>query len=326
MSVALVFPGQGAQSVGMGRDLAEHVPSARAVFDLVDASLASDARALSSLCFDGPESELTLTANTQPAILAVSVACLRALRAAVPSLTPAFYAGHSLGEYSALVASGALRLDDAARLLRLRGRAMQDAVAPGVGAMSAILMLDLPTVRALCDEAMSALPGLVVQPANDNAPGQVVVAGHAEAVARVNALADARRGRAMPLKVSAPFHCALMEPAAARLEDALRTITLSAPSTPIVANVDAAATSDEARVRSLLVRQVAGLVRWRESVEAMVAAGVTTFVEVGPGRVLSGLIKRIHKGARTLSVSDRASLEETAAALSAGRATEVTDV
>ena len=307
MSVALVFPGQGAQSVGMGRDLAGHSPAARAVFDLVDGSLAGDARPLSTLCFDGPESELTLTANTQPAILAVSVACLGALREALPSLAPAFYAGHSLGEYSALVASGALRLDDAARLLRPRGRAMQDAVAPGVGAMSAIVMLDLPAVRALCDEAMSELPGLVVQPANDNAPGQVVVAGHAEAVARVNALADARRGRGVPLKVSAPFHCALMSPAASRLEDALRAVTLSALSAPIVANVDAAVTSDASRVPSLLVQQVAGLVRWRESVEAMLAAGVTTFVEVGPGRVLSGLIKRIHKGARTLAVSDRAS-------------------
>lgn len=326
MTVALVFPGQGAQSVGMGRDLAEHSPAARAVFDLVDGSLAGDARALSALCFDGPESELTLTANTQPAILAVSVACLRALQAALPSLTPAFYAGHSLGEYSALVASGALRLDDAARLLRLRGRAMQDAVAPGVGAMSAIVMLDLPAVRALCDEAMSALPGLVVQPANDNAPGQVVVAGHAEAVARVNALADARRGRGLPLKVSAPFHCALMRPAASSLGDALRAVTFSALSVPIVANVDAAVTADAARIPSLLVQQVEGLVRWRESVEAMVAAGVTTFVEVGPGRVLSGLIKRIHKGARTLSVSDRASLDETVAALSKDPATEASDV
>ncbi len=326
MTVALVFPGQGAQSVGMGRDLAEHSPAARAVFDLVDGSLAGDARALSALCFDGPESELTLTANTQPAILAVSVACLRALQAALPSLTPAFYAGHSLGEYSALVASGALRLDDAARLLRLRGRAMQDAVAPGVGAMSAIVMLDLPAVRALCDEAMSALPGLVVQPANDNAPGQVVVAGHAEAVARVNALADARRGRGLPLKVSAPFHCALMRPAASSLGDALRAVTFSALSVPIVANVDAAVTADAARVPSLLVQQVEGLVRWRESVETMVAAGVTTFVEVGPGRVLSGLIKRIHKGARTLSVSDRASLDETVAALSKDPATEASDV
>lgn len=326
MSVALVFPGQGAQSVGMGRDLAEHSPAARAVFDLVDGSLAGDARPLSTLCFDGPEPELTLTANTQPAILAVSVACLGALREALPSLAPAFYAGHSLGEYSALVASGALRLDDAARLLRLRGRAMQDAVAPGVGAMSAIVMLDLPAVRALCDEAMSELPGLVVQPANDNAPGQVVVAGHAEAVARVNALADARRGRGVPLKVSAPFHCALMNPAASRLEDALRGVTLSALSAPIVANVDAAVTADTSRVPSLLVQQVAGLVRWRESVEAMVAAGVTTFVEVGPGRVLSGLIKRIHKGARTLSVSDRATLDETVAALSKDGATEASDV
>ena len=326
MSVALVFPGQGAQAVGMGRDLAEHVPAARAVFDLVDGSLADDARPLSALCFDGPESELTLTTNTQPAILAASVACLRALQSALPSLRPAFFAGHSLGEYTALVAAGALRLDDAARLLRLRGRAMQDAVAPGVGAMSAVVMLDVATVRGLCEEASAALPGLVVQAANDNAPGQVVVAGHAEAVARVNALADERRGRGMPLKVSAPFHCALMAPAAGRLEEALRAITWSPLAVPIVANVDAAVTTDAALVPSLLVRQVAGVVRWRESVEVMVAAGVTTFVEVGPGRVLSGLIKRIHRGARTLAVSDRASLDATVAALMQDGRAEAADV
>ena len=318
MRVAIVFPGQGAQAVGMGRDLAEHLPASRAVFDVVDASLPDDPRPLSSLCFDGPESELTLTANTQPAILAASVACLRALEAALPSLAPTFYAGHSLGEYSALVAAGSLRLDDAARLLRLRGLAMQAAVPPGVGAMAAIVMLDEPTVRALCEEVQAAAPGLVVQPANDNGPGQVVVAGHAEAVARVGALAEARRGRALPLNVSAPFHCALMAPAAARLEAALAGVAFAPLAVPVVANVDAAANADAARVPALLTRQVAGMVRWRESVEAMVAAGVTTFVEVGPGKVLSGLIRRIAKGTRTLAVHDRASLDAAVAALSGG--------
>lgn len=317
MSIALVFPGQGAQAVGMGRDLADHAPAARDAFDVVDRALGDDPP-LSRLCFEGPDDALTLTANTQPAVLAASVACLRALQAALPSLAPAFYAGHSLGEYTALVAAGALRLDDAARLVRLRGRAMQEAVPPGVGAMSAIVMLDAPTVHALCAEASAALPGRVVQAANDNAPGQVVVAGHADAVAMVESLADARRGKGMPLKVSAPFHCALMAPAAERLAEALRAVPIGPLTAPVVSNVEAAPNADAARVPGLLVGQVAGMVRWRESVEAMAAAGVTTFVEVGPGKVLSGMIRRIHKGARLLSVSDPASLEATVAALTSG--------
>jgi [acyl-carrier-protein] S-malonyltransferase len=315
MKVAWVFPGQGAQEVGMGRAICEASPEARAVLDAVDRCLPDDPVPLSQLCFEGPSETLTLTANTQPAILAVSLACLAALRARVPSLVPSMLAGHSLGEYTALVAGGALDLAAAVHLLRLRGRAMQDAVAPGVGSMAAILMLDDVAVVALCDEVRAELPGRVVSAANFNAPGQVVVAGHADAVARVAALADTRRAKSMALKVSAPFHCALMEPAALRVRDALDAVTIRATTVPIVANVDARVYRDGAYERSLLERQVAGTVRWSESVRAMVDEGVDTFIEVGPGRVLAGLIKRIHKPARILNVSDPASLEATAVAL-----------
>ncbi len=271
MSLALVFPGQGAQAVGMGRALFERSAEARRVFETVDAALGAP---LSTLCFEGPDADLTLTANTQPAILAVSVACLRALEAAVPSLAPSFLAGHSLGEYSALVASGSLALEDASRLLRLRGEAMQAAVPPGEGAMSAIVMLDGETVRELCGEVMALLPGRVVQPANDNAPGQVVVAGHADAVAKVEALAAERRGRGMPLKVSAPFHCALMEPAALRLAAALREVPFGALRVPVVANVDARPNADASRVAGLLEAQVLGAVAQTFDEAAAVTAPV----------------------------------------------------
>lgn len=317
MKVAIVFPGQGAQEVGMGRALRDASPEARAVFDAADGALHEDPRPLSSLCFEGPAEALTLTANTQPAILTASLAALAALRAALPALKPFMYAGHSLGEYSALVATGALELTAAVRLLRVRGLAMQDAVAPGIGSMAAVLMLDDATVAALCDEVMAAMPGRVVQPANYNAPGQVVVAGHADAVARVSELADERRGKAMALKVSAPFHCDLMRPAADTLRAALEGVTVGAFAAPVVANVDALPYEDPARTRDLLVRQVAGAVRWADSVRAMLAAGVDGFVEVGPGRVLSGLIKRIHKGAALYSVSDPASLAATVEGLRA---------
>jgi [acyl-carrier-protein] S-malonyltransferase len=317
MKLAIVFPGQGAQEVGMGRAMATADAGARAVFEAVDAALGDTPLALSTLCFEGPAEALTLTANTQPAILATSLACLSALRTAAPSLRPVVYAGHSLGEYSALVAAGALDLTSAARLLRLRGEAMQAAVAPGEGSMAAILMLDDAVVAALCEEVSAAMPGRVVQPANFNAPGQVVVAGHADAVARVGELADARRGKAMALKVSAPFHCALMNPAAVRLEAALAGVTFGAFEAPVVANVDAASNDDPSRAKELLVRQVAGAVRWADSVRAMVAAGVEGFIEVGPGRVLSGLIKRIHKGANLWNVSDPASLAATVEGLRA---------
>lgn len=315
MKVAFVFPGQGAQEVGMGRAMAATYPSSRAVFDAADASLSGDPVALSQLCFEGPAEALTLTANTQPAILSVSLACLAALRDALPSLRPAMYAGHSLGEYSALVAAGALDVTAAVRLLRLRGAAMQDAVRPGEGSMAAILMLDDAAVTALCEETMAALPGRVVQPANFNAPGQVVVAGHADAVAHASALADARRGKAMALKVSAPFHCALMEPAAGRLREALDAVHFAPFEAPVVANVDARPNTDVTRAKELLVAQVAGAVRWAECVRAMVADGVEGFVEIGPGRVLTGLIKRIHKGAHLWNVSDPASLDAAVASM-----------
>lgn len=315
MSIALVFPGQGAQEVGMGRALAEHFPEARAVFDAADAALPDDPIPLSRLCFEGPEDTLTLTANTQPAVLTTSLACLAALRARVPSLSPAFVAGHSLGEYTALVAAGALDLPSALRLLRVRGQAMQDAVPPGVGAMAAILMLGDDAVDGLCAEARAALPGQVVQAANRNAPGQVVVAGHAEAVDLVGRLADQRKGKPIPLKVSAPFHCALMEPAARRLDEALAAVPFGAFAVPVVTNVEATANTDPTRVRELLVKQVCGTVRWAESLRAMLDAGVTRFIEVGPGDILRGLMKRISRATPVHAVRDLETLDETVKAL-----------
>ena len=301
----------------MGRGLAESSPEARAVFDAADRALADDDVTLSSLCFQGPAESLVLTANTQPAILATSLACLAALRARLPSLEPVMLAGHSLGEYSALVAAGALDLATAVRLLRLRGAAMQEAVPPGVGAMAAVIGLDDDAVTSLCAE-VAAETGRVVQAANFNCPGQVVVAGHADAVDRVRERATERGGKTLPLHVSAPFHCALMEPAAARLDLALAAIAPWPLRVPVVANVDGAPNLDASRVRELLVRQVAGTVRWSSCVRAMLDAGVDTFIELGPGKVLSGLIKRVQRGVRVLSVSDPASLDAAAAALAEG--------
>ena len=315
MSIALVFPGQGVQEVGMGRALAERYPEARAVFEAADAVFPDDPVPLSRLCFEGPEEALTLTANTQPAVLTTSLACLAALRARAPSLSPSFVAGHSLGEYTALVVAGSLDLATALRLLRLRGQAMQDAVPPGVGAMSAILMLDDGAVDAICDEARAALPGRVIQAANRNAPGQVVVAGHADAVDYVGVIADQRRGKPIPLKVSAPFHCALMAPAAERLERALTEVRFGPMSVPVVTNVEATANADPSRVRELLVRQVCGTVRWSESLRAMLDAGVTRFIEVGPGDVLRGLMKRISRPTPVSAVRDEETLDEAVKAL-----------
>lgn len=289
----------------MGRDVLEVSPAARAVFARVDAALGE---ALSRLILDGPEDELILTANAQPAIVATSAALLAALREAFPDLEPpAFAAGHSLGEYSALVAADALSLEDAIRLVRLRGRAMQDAVSPGTGAMSAIMGLDAESVATLCRQAAQ---GEIVAPANFNAPGQVVVAGHAGGVSRVGELVAAQKGRAIALKVSAPFHCALMAPAARFLETALASITVRDPRFPIVANFDARPNSDAERVRRLLVQQVDSPVRWEESVRAMTASGVTHAIEIGPGKVLAGLAKRITKDLNVLSVNDAASLAQ----------------
>ena len=316
MSVAFVFPGQGSQEVGMGKAMADAYPSARAVFDAADRAL-GDKQPLSELCFEGPLESLTLTANTQPAILTSSIACLAALREKLPHLTPVMVAGHSLGEYSALVCAGALAFDDTVRLVRLRGQAMQDAVASGTGAMAAIMGLDADGVAAVCAEVREAMPGRVVEAANFNAPGQVVVAGHADAVARAGEIVATRKGRAIPLKVSAPFHCSLMKPAADRLADALDTVHVSPLKFPVVANIDATPNSDPARVKALLVAQVAGTVRWEQCVAAMIAAGVTTFVEIGSGKVLAGLIKRVSKQVVVHNVSDPTSLEALSGVLSA---------
>lgn len=307
MKIAWCFPGQGAQFVGMGKELFETSAAARDVFERADRALGEP---LSRLCFEGPEAELVLTRNTQPAIVTTSLAVLAALRQRVPSLPlPAFAAGHSLGEYSALVASGALTLEDAVPLVRLRGQAMQEAVAAGDGAMAAIMALSPEKVRELCAEAAE---GEVVSPANFNAPGQIVIAGAAEAVSRACKLAGARGGKAIPLKVSAPFHCALMAPAARALEKGLASVVVGPLAFPVVANVDASPNSDAGMVKDLLIRQVDSPVRWEESVRAMASAGVSHVLEIGPGKVLAGLIKRIAKEIQVVSVSDVAGIESAA--------------
>jgi [acyl-carrier-protein] S-malonyltransferase len=289
--VAWLFPGQGTQRVGMGRALCEASPAARAVFDTADAALGE---AFSRLMFEGPAEQLTHTANAQPAILTASLAALAALREAQPELPlPQVAAGHSLGEYSALVASGALDFRRAVQLVRLRGEAMQRAVAAGEGAMAAIIGGDAAAVEQLCMDVRAELGGeRVVSPANFNAPGQVVIAGHADAVERATVLAKDRRLKAIPLKVSAPFHCSLMAPAAAALDRALREIEFGAFRFPVISNVEALPNLDSARTRELLVKQVAGAVRWQETLEWMVSHGVETAWEIGPGQVLAGLAKR----------------------------------
>lgn len=291
MAHAFIFPGQGAQAVGMGRDLAEAYPAARAVFDEVDEALGEK---LSALIWEGDAETLTLTANAQPALMATSIAAMRALEAEGVSVDgAAFVAGHSLGEYSALCAAGALGLADTARLLRTRGRAMQDAVPVGVGAMAALLGLDFEAAAAVAKEAAQ---GQVCQAANDNDPGQVVVSGHREAVERAVELARERGAkRAVLLPVSAPFHCALMQPAAEVMAQALGEVGIARPKVPLVANVRASAVSDPATIRSLLVEQVTGSVRWRESVAYMGAQGVDTMFEVGAGKALSGMVRRIDR-------------------------------
>ena len=299
MTRAFVFPGQGAQTIGMGRALAEASPAARAVFDEVDAALGEK---LSALIWEGDIAELTLTANAQPALMATSIAALRALEAEGVAITDAaFVAGHSLGEYSALCAAGALGLADTARLLRIRGRAMQEAVPVGTGAMAALLGLDFATATEVAREAVASGPGgEVCQAANDNDPAQVVVSGHKAAVERAVGIAKARGAkRALMLPVSAPFHCALMQPAADAMAAALESVTIAAPAVPVVANVRAEAVTDPDEIRALLVAQVTGSVRWRESVGWMAAEGVTEFWEVGAGKALSGMVRRIAKEATT---------------------------
>ncbi|MEX0329152.1 MAG: ACP S-malonyltransferase [Ruegeria sp.] len=291
MTRAFVFPGQGAQTIGMGRALAEAYPAAQAVFDEVDDALGEK---LSALVWDGDIAELTLTQNAQPALMATSMAAMRALEAEGVSVTDAaFVAGHSLGEYSALAAAGSLSVDDTARLLRTRGQAMQSAVPVGEGAMAAILGLDLDAVRTVAEEAAQ---GEVCQAANDNDPTQVVVSGSKAAVERAAEIAKEKGAkRAVMLPVSAPFHCALMQPAADVMAQALAEVDINSPAVPLVANVRAEAVSDPDLIRQLLIEQVTGSVRWRESIQYMAAHGVTETWEIGAGKALSGMIRKIDR-------------------------------
>ncbi len=283
----------------MGKSAAAFSEAARRAFACADEALGEP---ISTLCFEGPLETLTLTANTQPAIVATSAALVAALREQLPDLPPpAFAAGHSLGEYSALVAAGALELADAVRICRVRGAAMQQSVPPGEGAMAAVMGLAEEIVRGVCDEAAQ---GEVVSPANFNAPGQIVIAGHAQAVARAQKLCEARGGKAIALKVSAPFHCALMAPAALAVGEALDRSSIHPLAFPVIANVDGEPNSDPGRVRGLLIRQIDGPVQWMRSVQKMADEGVTHALEIGPGKVLAGLVKRISKSIRVLSVSD----------------------
>ena len=306
MALALMFPGQGSQSVGMGRALFDAFAESRHVFDEVDEALGQN---LSRLIFEGPESTLTLTANAQPALMAVSMAALRAMEAKGFDLAGSarYVAGHSLGEYSALAASGAISIGDTARLLRIRGEAMQRAVPAGKGAMAAILGLGPEEVASLC--AQASLGGEVCETANDNGGGQIVVSGSVEAVARAMTLATERGAkRAIPLPVSAPFHCSLMKPAAERMRQALAEAAIRPPAVPLVANVLARPITEPDEIRQRLVDQVTGQVRWRESVEFMAGEGVHTMVEVGSGKVLAGLVKRIDRDVKTFSVGASADI------------------
>jgi len=311
MGQAFVFPGQGSQAVGMGKALAETYPQARAVFAEVDDTLGQK---LSALMFEGPEAELTLTANTQPALMAVSLAVIRVLEAEAGldlARDAAFVAGHSLGEYSALAAAGSLSLADTTRLLRLRGSAMQAAVPPGVGAMAALLGLDYETGVAVAKQAMEEQGGgATCQIANDNGGGQVVASGSKAAVERAMEIAKTKGAkRALLLPVSAPFHCALMQPAADVMADALAKVEIKAPKVPLVSNVLAAPVEDAKDIRGLLVAQVTGTVRWRESVTYMASKGATVFVECGSGKVLTGLLKRIVDTAAGVSIGTPADID-----------------
>jgi [acyl-carrier-protein] S-malonyltransferase len=302
MTIAYIFPGQGSQHPGMGKDLAENFPAARQIFEEADTALGF---ALSELCFNGPAEQLQLTENTQPAILTVSVAALRSMESeGFPR--PDFVAGHSLGEYSALVAAGALSLTDAVRTVRARGRYMQEAVPLGIGAMAAILGADLEMVENACAEAAQ---GEVCSPANINSPNQIVIAGAADAIDRAITLLKERGAkRAMKLNVSAPFHCALMQPAQERLAADLNEIKFNDLAPPLVANVDARPNDSGDAARDALVRQVSQPVRWLESVEFLIAEGVQALVEIGPGKVLSGLARQIDRNLRCVNVEDKDSL------------------
>lgn len=301
---AFLFPGQGSQYSGMGQDLAENFSVAKQVFEEANDALGFD---LAKMCFSGSEEELKLTANTQPAILATSIAALRVFEQET-DLKPEYAAGHSLGEYSALVCVGALSLADAVKTVRQRGTFMQEAVPVGVGAMAAIMGIDAPELEHLCEKAAE---GEVVAPANFNSPGQIVIAGHATAVERAMVLAkEAGAKRALPLPVSAPFHSALMEPAAKRLAKTLEEVAVGDFRCPVVGNVEAAPYQEPSRVKPLLIEQVCAAVRWDESVLKMQELGVTNYIEIGPGKVLSGLAKRIAKGSTVQNVCDIESLKK----------------
>jgi len=303
-NIAFLFPGQGSQAVGMGKDLAANHPIARQTFDEADEALGYK---LSQLCFEGPEDQLRLTEITQPAILTASIAAWRVVNE--KCLKPAFVAGHSLGEYSAHVAAGTLSFADAVHTVRNRGQYMQEAVPVGVGAMAAILGMELDKVAAVCADAAQ---GEVCEPANINSSEQVVISGHAAAVERAAKLADERGAkRAKLLPVSAPFHCSLMKPAQDRLAAHLASIPFNTPAVKVVCNVDAATLDDATRSRDALVRQVTGSVKWEQSIRLLIGQGVETFVEVGPGKVLSGLMRQIDRSKTCLNVADEASLQKT---------------
>jgi len=301
--VAFIFPGQGSQAVGMGKDLAQKYPVARQTFEEADEALGYK---LSHLCFEGPEDQLRLTEVTQPAILATSIATLRVLQGRVPK--PSFVAGHSLGEYSAHVAAGTMSFADAVRTVRSRGRYMQEAVPVGVGAMAAIIGMELEKVAAICEEVAE---GEVCAPANINSPEQIVISGNTDAVKRGVKLAGERGAKlARLLPVSAPFHCSLMKPAQNRLEADLNALKMQKPVYPVVCNVEAALVSDELRARSTLVAQVTGSVKWAQSMQFLIERGVQTFLEIGPGKVLCGLMRQIDRSKTCIHIGDVASLEK----------------
>ncbi len=312
-TVALIFPGQGSQTVGMGKDLAEKFPIARQTFEEADEALGYK---LSPLCFEGPEDQLRLTEITQPAILTVSVAALRVLESRIPK--PSFVAGHSLGEYSAHVSAGTFSFADAVRTARNRGKYMQEAVPVGVGAMAAILGMDFDKVAEICKEAAQ---GEVCSPANINSPEQIVISGNTAAVERAAKLADERGAkRAKLLPVSAPFHCSLMKPAQDRLEGDLKKFAISKPVYPVACNVDAELVAEQNRALETLVRQVTGSVKWDACMRLLIAQGVQTFIEVGPGKVLCGLMRQIDRSKTCVNVGDEGSLLKTVEALQVARA------